>query len=435
MLLVYSPYITPRVTYVFDLIFKSLIGIPYGITTDIEEFEKYSGPCLNYSPARIGHELFIETNDLLFEKNIRSLAIGVSEWNGTKTFFKTSENSDIPFDLFSASFFLISRYEEYLPSVRDAHNRFIAEDSIAFKNDFLQKPLVNIWAALLKQKIQVHYPEIVFTPPHYHYISTFDLDNVFCYRGKGLIRNAGGFVKSLLKLNFSKITERIHVLSGKINDPFDHYEFHRKLQELYRFPIIYFLLFAKKTLFDGALSPKSIAYKNLINSIKQYAEIGIHPSYFSGEKPSLFQQELQHLSKVTQTPITKSRQHFLKISFPDTYHNLMQAGITEDYSMGYPSHLGFRAGICTPFYFYDLSQETVTDLKIFPFCIMDSAMFDYMKIPSGNALQHIKKLVDEVKNVNGTLITIWHDRTFSNAGHYKGWKNVFEETVKMASIK
>jgi hypothetical protein len=103
--------------------------------------------------------------------------------------------------------------------------------------------------------------------------------------------------------------------------------------------------------------------------------------------------------------------------------------------MGYQSHLGFRAGICTPFYFYDLTNEIVTDLKIFPFCIMDSIMFDYMKISPAKAFQHIKNIVNEVKNVNGTLISIWHDRTFSNTGLYKGWKEIFIETVKFAYKK
>ncbi|HPS27895.1 MAG TPA: hypothetical protein PK269_09835, partial [Bacteroidales bacterium] len=139
--------------------------------------------------------------------------------------------------------------------------------------------------------------------------------------------------------------------------------------------------------------------------------------------------------KALQKPVTKSRQHFLKLSFPATYQNLVKAGITEDYSMGYQSHPGFRAAICTPYFFFDLKTETVTNLKIFPFCIMDSTLYDYMKLSPADAWQHVKSLVEEVKNVNGTLITIWHDRTFCNTGLYKGWKALFADTVKIASTK
>ncbi len=435
MLLVYSQQITPRINYAFDLIFKDILRLDYGISADIVEFKNFPGPKLNYSPDRIANEFFIESSGLLSEKNIVPKTFLVSEWNGAKIFFKTSGRSDIPFDLFAASFYLVTRYEEYLPFEHDKHDRFKAEDSLSYKNDFLHKPIVNIWAGLLKQLLQERFPGLVVHMVNYEYISTFDLDNVYCYKGKSFFRNAGGAVKSLLKFDFHKIAERINVLSGKINDPFDQYDFHRKIQEKYGFPIIYFLLFAKKTAFDGAVSPKSKAYKTLIDSIKQYAQIGIHPSYYSNVNPGLLKNEIQNLREIAQLPIIKSRQHFLKITFPSTYQNLIESDITEDYSMGYQSHLGFRAGICTPFYFYDLANEAVTGLKIFPFCIMDSAMYDYMNISPDEAFQHIKNIIGEVKNVNGTLISIWHDRTFSNTGKYKGWKELFIELVKITNKK
>lgn len=435
MLLVYSKQVTPRINYAFDLIFKDILRLDYGITADIEEFQNFSGPKLNYSSSRIGNEFYIEPAGLLTENNIESKALPVTEWNGTKIFFKTSGRSDMPFDLFSASFYLVTRYEEYLPFEHDKHDRFRAEESISYKNNFLHKPMVNIWAGILKQMLHERFPDLVIPAVNYEYISTFDLDNVYCYKGKSFFRNAGGAVKSMLKFDFYKIAERINVLSGKINDPFDHYDFHRKTQEQYGFPIIYFLLFAKKTGFDGAVSPKSKAYKTLIDSIKEYAQIGLHPSYYSNVNSGLLKNEIQNLREVSQLPITKSRQHFLKITFPSTYQNLIESGITEDYSMGYQSHPGFRAGICTPFFFYDLTKESVTGLKIFPFSIMDSAMYDYLKISPDKAFQHIKPIVDEVKNVNGTMISIWHDRTFSNIGIYKGWKELFIEMVKIAHKK
>ncbi|HNX07673.1 MAG TPA: polysaccharide deacetylase family protein [Bacteroidales bacterium] len=435
MLQVYSPQVTPRISFIFDLIFKNILGLEYRVTDNREAFLKCSGPRLNYSGSRFDSEVFIESSGLLFDKGVRPQALRVSAWNGTKMFYETSAGSDLPFDIFAASFWLVTRYEEYLPSIRDKHNRFMASESLAIKNDFLQRPLVNIWSAILKELLLTKFPGLVFTPPEYSYISTFDLDNVYCYKGKSWWRNAGGAVKSLMRMDFSGIGQRIKVLSGKIPDPYDHYDFHRSLQKQYGIPIIYFLLYAKKSRFDGAVSRKSAAYQALIETVKKYAETGIHPSYFSGEKPGLLLSEVIHLAKALQKPVTKSRQHFLKLSFPATYQNLVKAGITEDYSMGYQSHPGFRAAICTPYFFFDLKTETVTNLKIFPFCIMDSTLYDYMKLSPADAWPHIKSLVEEVKNVNGTLITIWHDRTFCNTGLYKGWKALFAEMVKIASTK
>jgi hypothetical protein len=57
----------------------------------------------------------------------------------------------------------------------------------------------------------------------------------------------------------------------------------------------------------------------------------------------------------------------------------LEAGITEEYSMAFPEAPGFRAGTCKPFYFYDLKNEKVTDLKIFPVTCMDATFVYYLK--------------------------------------------------------
>lgn len=435
MLCIYTYKPTPRISYILDLIFLGVLNVEYKITNDLNEFLDFQGPKINYSYKRIGEELFIEPSGLLAEDFIEFKTIDVSDWHDTKIFFKTSGKADLPFDIFSASFYLVSRYEEYLPFEPDKHKRYRAEDSLAFKNNFLQKPVINIWAEYLKQLISEKYPGYVISGRPYKYISTFDIDNVYSYKGKGFFRSAGGVLKSLAGGDFQAIRKRIKVLSGRESDPFDHYVSHRRIIKKNGIPVIYFLLFSKKTHFDGGVSPGSRAYKNLINTLKEYADIGIHPSYYSFEKQELLCKQINDLGAAINSPVIKSRQHFLRLAFPDTYQHLLQAGIKEDYSMGYASHLGFRAGICSPFYFYDLKSETPTSLKIYPFCIMDSVMFDYMKIKAEQALPYISKIIDEVKNVNGTLITIWHDRTFSDTGIFKGWKNVFAETVKMACNK
>ena len=77
------------------------------------------------------------------------------------------------------------------------------------------------------------------------------------------------------------------------------------------------------------------------------------------------------MPKCWRTRVTKSRQHFLAFELPTTYLKLIQSGILEDYSMGYASHLGFRAGICSPFRFYNLLEEKETDLVVYPFQVMD----------------------------------------------------------------
>ncbi len=128
----------------------------------------------------------------------------------------------------------------------------------------------------------------------------------------------------------------------------------------------------------------------------------------------------------------KSRQHFLKLRFPDTYRNLIAAGITDDYTMGYADETGFRAGICSPYKWYDLEKEVMTNLTIHPFAVMDGTLNSYLKLTPAQALEKVKSLAQEVKNVNGELITIWHNETLSDWKDWKGWKDFYEQVIRIA---
>src|SRR6202012_420388 len=118
-LLLYTPHVTERIKYTFQLFFDSLIRTPYLITTDEAAYVSYHGPKLNYSGKNFAiDKLHILPCGLLTEKDIRPQSIQVSEWKGLKAFFRTDIRA-FSFDIFSAAFFLVSRYEEYLPHEPD----------------------------------------------------------------------------------------------------------------------------------------------------------------------------------------------------------------------------------------------------------------------------------------------------------------------------
>lgn len=429
MILFYTNTITARVNYIVKFFFDDLLGVSYKITSNENEFKSFGGAKINYSKSRFNDEFYIEASDLLFEKNIREQNVVVDSFNEYKIFFKAKTNASLAFDIFAASFYLITRYEEYLTNTTDKYERFIATESLAFKNNFLHIPSINYWAKYLKTEIRTKYPSIIFSERKYSYISTIDVDNVYCYLGKGVLRTFGGYLKSLARRDFRAIRERTKVLLGKQTDPFDQYLYQLNIAEKYRLKMIYFLLFAKKSKYDGAVSPKSNKYKHLLNFLTKHAEIGIHPSFRSHKSYDTLVSEIQNLSKEIKKSITKSRQHFLKLKLPETYLNLIRTNIKEDYSMGYASHLGFRASTCTPFNFYDLKNEIETDLKIFPFAIMDVTLIHYMKLSPFEAFKYIKPIIDTIKTIDGLFISIWHDRVFSDKGEYNGWKKVYEEMI------
>ena len=130
-------------------------------------------------------------------------------------------------------------------------------------------------------------------------------------------------------------------------------------------------------------------------------------------------------------PIRRSRQHYLRVSLPETYQNLIDLEIKEDYSMGYASHTGFRAGTCTPFYFYDLDFEIQTPLKVFSFALIDTTLNDYMKLTPKQSLGKIRDLKNEVKAVNGVFITVFHNESLSNYQRWRGWRRVYSSMLKI----
>ena len=104
------------------------------------------------------NELFVESHGLLFQTEIIDQELIFSKWEELPVFFSSTNKNTIPFDFFSASFYLVSRYEEYLPHFKDHYNRFKAVESLAFKNNFLQMPLINLWAEKFKGIIKLKYP-------------------------------------------------------------------------------------------------------------------------------------------------------------------------------------------------------------------------------------------------------------------------------------
>lgn len=432
MLLVYSSITTSRLKYTLDLIFQNILKISYKITNNKEEFSSFNGAKINYSEYPISDELFIYADRLLFEKGIKDKEINVFTWEDMPVLFATHPKYIIPFDPFAASFYLVSRYEEYLPHIKDEFERFHADQSIAFQKGFLQKPLVNIWAKKIKALIQEKYPSLKFPKQNFKYLSTIDIDNAYAYKEKGLMRTCGAYFKALFNFEFKEIVERTRVLLGVEQDPFDTYDIQLDILKRYNLKSIYFILIGEYGENDKNISRENRRFQSLIKSIADYAEIGIHPSYASNEDTGKLKNEIERLSRILKREVTKSRQHFLKLSLPNTYRQLIDLDITNDYTMGYTTQIGFRASICTSFYYYDLDLDMSTKLKIHPFSVMDATLKYYMKIEAHHAINYIKPLIDEVKKVDGTFISLWHNDSLSNVSHWRGWKEVYENMVKEA---
>lgn len=437
MILVYCPKITNRLKYVLGSIFDSLLGQEWDLTHNADVFAGFQGPKINYSLKPVSDkEVFIKQSGFLEKRGFQPFEPGI-KWKGkTPLLFENKEaDCHLGFDLFAAVFFLLSRYEEYAAKDTDQHKRFKAENSFAFKNGFLEKPVVNHYAIMLGKKLQSAFPGLTIKTGEYSFVPTYDIDIAYAYKGRGFLRTIGGSLASLLKFNIKDLNLRFQVLRGKAPDPFDTYDLQLNWHKKYSLKAFYFFLCSDYGPWDKNINTSSSTFFKLVKKISDYAYTGIHPSYGSNNDPHRLSLEVAKLSKVLNREIRFSRQHFLKMEFPETYRNLIKNNIDHDFTMGYASQPGFRASIASPFFFYDLPREEITHLKILPFAVMDGTLRDYLGLSPGEAIERIAKLIQEVKAVNGTFMSLWHNDSLSEYGNWQGWRVVYESLLEQASPK
>ena len=437
MLLVYSHKITPRLSYIFKHLLTRILGVEVGFTSKVEEFTAHDGLKFSYTRQALGNELFVKNNELLFTQGIDYLEVNIVKWGEVPCFFQTNPGAEVPCDIFAASFYLISRYEEYLPHVKDQFERFPASESLAYQNKFLDRPVIDIWALKFRDLLLRAFPnrekELLNEKRKFNFISTIDIDMAFKFKHKGFTRNVGGIVKDLSQLNLRDLWMRFLVIFGLHKDPFDVYDRLIGLQKKYGIRTLFFFLLGEYGTYDKNISPGNSNYRLMIKNIADYCPVGIHPSFYSMKRETRIKKELSLLEDIVNFPITKSRQHFLRLALPETYQLLVDLEVKQDYTMGYASQYGFRAGTCTPFYFYDLDFEIQTPLKVFPFAAMDVTLKDYLGYTPKKSYNTLMHLAKEVRNVKGTLITVFHNESVSGTGRWRGWGKLYESLLREMS--
>ena len=285
MVLIYAANTSSRLQYACSFIFKEQMQIDFDITADIEKFKQYGGVKINYSDTLLAdNEYRIGNVSLLFENYIQPQVPACFETNGYKAFFKT-EGADFSFDIFAAIFYLLSRYEEYLPHEIDTYGRYAHENSIVFKEEFLNIPLINIWIKNLTSSIKEKYSMFNAQFSLFNFLPTYDIDIAYSYKYKGLLRNTGSFLKS-------PSSERIKVMAGLQRDPFDAYDWLDELHKKKNIQPLYFFLAAQKNgEYDKNILPHTFGFLRLVKHHADKYETGIHPSWQSGDNFLLLKQE------------------------------------------------------------------------------------------------------------------------------------------------
>lgn len=427
-MIIFSTHITKRLQYIVNTLFEADVVL----TDNIHLYKASTSFKINYSSQKIiDDELWITPHTLLFQTNIQPQIINCFKWNELTVFFKTE--GTIPFDVLAASFFLISRYEEYLPCEKDEHERYNYTNSIAYKNNFLHLPLVDLWLKKLKEKfsqLTIHNSQFTFIP-------TYDVDIAYQYLHHSIIKNVFLFYKELFKGNFNKVIEQGNVFSGRKKDSFDVFNWLDELHEKHKLQPIYFLLtLLNKSKYDVNVLASSKAIKKLYKQLSEKYLVGLHPSYKSSEDENgeLLVAEKNMLSNIIQKKITVSRNHYLKLTIPQTYRTLTQKGFTNDYSMAFASINGFRAATSKSFFWFDVEKNETTVLQIHPFSFMDATSFFHQKNSPQQAYNELLQHYEIIKYVEGTFITLFHNHFLTEQPEWIEWRKIYEKFLATINV-
>ncbi|MBR4391260.1 MAG: polysaccharide deacetylase family protein [Bacteroidales bacterium] len=420
--------ITNRLHYTFDFVFRDMMGVEIELTTDKASFRDFEGPKMSYGENPLWDEPFQKAAKLLFERDICEQDLKPIDFLDIKGIFPVyGQRSLMPFDVFAATFYLVSRYEEYLPQVRDCYGRFQPSSSCLYQLGVLAKPVVDIWVLELAKRLNL---EVSPRTRKYSFQATYDIDAAWAYLHKGFFRTTGSYLKDLMAGNFNEIKHRNRVLFKHEKDPFDSFDLQFQLQEEFHLKPIYFIHCGDYDTNDKSISIRKDAFKMLIKRIGDHADVGIHPSFSSYLDPVRLHEEVERLSHVLNREVTKSRQHFLRMTLPRSYQRLIELDIKDDFTMGYASQVGFRAGVATPFKFYDLENDLSTSLTIHPFAVMDGTLKDYLNYGISDSYNAITKVIDEVRKINGTFIFLTHNETLGGQKRWQGWPELYRKILE-----
>ena len=427
MLLIYTPKITPRITYSFRHICTNILQIPIKFTSEIEAFVAHEGMKLSYGRQALGNEVFVQSVELLLEQGLSDIEIKILDWEGTPCFFALAESSSIPFDIFAGTFYFLSRYEEYMPHVKDHQGRFPATESLAYQEGFLEVPIVDVWAYKFRDILQKHYPEEIFSTREFKTRNIISVTEAFSYKEKGIVRVFLGFLDDLIHLRIKYVIDRVRVVIGFKHDPYDNYSRIIKFLKKHRISLKFMFQVSDFSTFDRNINPNRLQFQSLMKSMADYAEVGLQPGYYATRKVEVLKKEKKRLENILKRPVESAMNYKYNLMLPEGYKNMAELEFKNDYSLGYPEVYGFRAGTCTPFLFYDLNLEITTPLLLHPYSLNNQAA-RFLK--ETEVERSVWEIMQNVKQVNGTLIAVFSNEDFSEYANakrnYRILKNINE---------
>ncbi len=332
---------------------------------------------------------------------------GVPILFGEPSVSRTQNQIFVKADIVASTYFLISRYEELIVTERDEHKRFAAKSSLLYKAGLLQKPIVDMYGRLLRGWLNEAGVKVPAQNSKYSFVMTHDVDHLAQYR------SLRGFAGGILRGNFKAAVSSF--VGGVENDPLFSFDWMRKMES--NAHNVKSKVFIKVS---GNRLPQDIPFYNpdgqdVRKLLEIYNDVGVHISYEASLNPKLIKGEVERLSSIIGKPVTISRNHYLAALRPSDMRYLIDAGITDDYTLGYADMAGFRLGTARPVKWIDPERKILTNLTLHPLIIMDCTLNEskYMCLSVADAFATYKNLKLEVQKYGGEFVLLWHNDSVS----------------------
>ncbi|MEP2936739.1 MAG: polysaccharide deacetylase family protein [Gilvibacter sp.] len=430
MLLIYVPKITQRVTFTFKHICGKILGLEFSCTDTIEAFVAHSGPKMAYGPQATGSAFYVKSQGLLFDQGVADVEIAVKPWGDTVGFFATSEASNLPFDVFAASFYLLSRYEEYLPHVKDEMGRYPASESLAYKEQFLSQPVVDIWAYKFYDALKANFDSLPQPREGFSIHNVIEVSEAYRYKNKGFLRSIAGFGSDIGRFRIKSIAQRTRVMLSLTRDPFDIFDWLIKTAQKGGAAFTVLFQIGDYSKYDYNISQHKKQHISLIKSVADYTKVGLRISHMATGDLTVLATEKKRIENIIHRPLAHTVNASGILRIPELPRALVDLEVAQNLSMGYPEKLGFRAGTCTPFYFYDLDFESQSPLLLVPFAASSEALSTY---PEDERIAKVETLKETVSRVNGQLVTVFSNSDFSATLPNRIWRKLYSETLQYES--
>lgn len=437
---------TKERVYIIDLLLSEFLGINFKITKKNINKVCISGDGIKYliindsffsvnesdwlsenSMPKTPLRNWILPNKLISQLGSKKIPVIFGLNPNNRSFFSISEkNINLGLDIFGSCFFMLTRYEELIINKKDRFNRFQAKDSIAFKEDFLDRPIVNEYLEILWFCIKSLWPNTQRKKRTFKSILSHDVDNPFEYALSNFYNMSRTAIGDVIKRgDFYKAISR-PAQWYKVNykdikyDPKNTFDFIMDTAEKNNLTTTFnFISDHSNKQRDGNyyLSDKIII--NLIKKINNRGHlIGMHGSFDSYNDFSQLKKEFMFLQNTCEKigfkqKIWGSRQHYLRFDYTTTLQYLNDLGLDYDESLTYAEYSGFRCGVCYDYPAFNIVSRKKLNIIIRPLIVMECSVLDHdymnLNIQTGEAFNKMMYFKNICKSYNGNFTLLWHN--------------------------